>query len=85
MYVLLQLPVVQPFPGGKEDDEEIMAVISLAALSQHLLSDPDIIEAPVIRFASQKVCLTHMHARVLQCTHACACTLMHTHVRVHEV
>jgi hypothetical protein len=59
---MLQLPVVQPFPGGKEDEEEIMAVISLAALSQHLLTDPDIIEAPVIRFASQKVRITCMCA-----------------------
>ncbi len=53
--MLVQLPVVQPFPGGKDEEEEIMAVISLAALSQHLLSDPEIIDAPVIRFATQKV------------------------------
>mmetsp|Transcript_56781 Transcript_56781/g.139346 ORF Transcript_56781/g.139346 Transcript_56781/m.139346 type:complete len:618 (-) Transcript_56781:25-1878(-) len=45
-----QMPIVQPFEG----EEEVVAVISLAALSKHLLHDPEMIAGPVMQFASQK-------------------------------
>jgi len=48
-----QMPVVQPFPG-RPTDLEVVAVLSLAAVSKTVLKDPSIINEPVMKFASPK-------------------------------
>uniref|UniRef100_A0A7S0I4S3 CBS domain-containing protein n=1 Tax=Hanusia phi TaxID=3032 RepID=A0A7S0I4S3_9CRYP len=49
-----QLPVVQPFPGGGEGEEEVLAVLSMASLSRVMLQKPDIFDSPCFPFASTK-------------------------------
>jgi CBS domain-containing protein len=65
-----QMPVVQPFPGGKVGEEEVIAVISLSALSKNLLHDPELIEGPVMQFASQKYVVVEPTATISSVTDA---------------
>mmetsp|Transcript_53265 Transcript_53265/g.141040 ORF Transcript_53265/g.141040 Transcript_53265/m.141040 type:complete len:202 (-) Transcript_53265:109-714(-) len=51
-----QMPVVQPLQGGASGEVEVIAVISMGALSKRLLTNPDQVDAPVFPFASTKVC-----------------------------
>lgn len=48
-----QLPVVRPFPGDA-GELEVIAVVSMATLSRHMLSHPDKINAPCLPYASSK-------------------------------
>lgn len=64
----LQMPVVQPFPGGEPGEKEVIAVISLSALSRHCLHDPEIIEGPVMQFATTKVSLPKALCMSFPCT-----------------
>lgn len=49
-----QMPVVQPLHGGAAGEEEVLAVISMGALSKHMLANPDAVDAPIFPFASTK-------------------------------
>jgi len=49
-----QMPVVQPLQGGASGEVEVIAVISMGALSKRLLTNPDQVDAPVFPFASTK-------------------------------
>mmetsp|Transcript_16263 Transcript_16263/g.40992 ORF Transcript_16263/g.40992 Transcript_16263/m.40992 type:complete len:633 (+) Transcript_16263:174-2072(+) len=49
-----QMPVVQPLVGGAATDLEVVGLLSMAALSKHVLTHPEIIDSAVIQYASQK-------------------------------
>mmetsp|Transcript_25608 Transcript_25608/g.52120 ORF Transcript_25608/g.52120 Transcript_25608/m.52120 type:complete len:633 (-) Transcript_25608:202-2100(-) len=49
-----QLPVVQPFPSGAEGDVEVLALISMAALSREMLAHPEIVDSACYPFSSTK-------------------------------
>mmetsp|Transcript_54285 Transcript_54285/g.128556 ORF Transcript_54285/g.128556 Transcript_54285/m.128556 type:complete len:627 (-) Transcript_54285:58-1938(-) len=49
-----QLPVVRPLVGGGPTDLEVIAVVSMATLSRHMLSHPKQINAPCLPYSSSK-------------------------------
>mmetsp|Transcript_14050 Transcript_14050/g.33138 ORF Transcript_14050/g.33138 Transcript_14050/m.33138 type:complete len:634 (+) Transcript_14050:19-1920(+) len=49
-----QLPVVQPMIGGAEGEEEVLALISMAALSRQMLAHPEMVDSPCFPFSSTK-------------------------------
>ena len=53
-YCIDQLPVVQQFPGGAAEDLQVIAVISMAALSREMLKHPEIVDSPIFPYASPK-------------------------------
>mmetsp|Transcript_6063 Transcript_6063/g.9032 ORF Transcript_6063/g.9032 Transcript_6063/m.9032 type:complete len:636 (-) Transcript_6063:205-2112(-) len=53
-YCVDQLPVVQQFPGGKAEDLQVIAVISMGALSREMLKHPEIVDSPLFPYASPK-------------------------------
>ena len=53
-YCIDQLPVVQQFPGGNPDDLQVIAVISMAALSREMIKHPEIVDSPLFPYASPK-------------------------------
>jgi CBS domain-containing protein len=53
-YGVDQLPVVQQFPGMGPDAQQVIAVISMAALSREMLKHPEIVDSPLFPYASPK-------------------------------
>ena len=53
-YCIDQLPVVQQFPNMGVDDKQVIAVISMAALSREMLKHPEIVDSPLFPYASPK-------------------------------
>mmetsp|Transcript_49819 Transcript_49819/g.100046 ORF Transcript_49819/g.100046 Transcript_49819/m.100046 type:complete len:634 (+) Transcript_49819:178-2079(+) len=49
-----QLPVVQTFPNGAEGEEEILALVSMAALSRQMLAHPEMVDSACFPFSSTK-------------------------------
>ena len=53
-YCIDQLPVVQQFPNMGPEDKQVIAVISMAALSREMLKHPEIVDSPLFPYASPK-------------------------------
>ena len=61
-YCIDQLPVVQQFPNGAPGDLQVIAVISMAALSREMLKHPEIVDSPLFPYASPKFVVVQPNA-----------------------